>query len=110
MWQLCCRETDPEWEKDIEAETKDECSKYGTVLHVHVDKNSKARPGPRANLTGFAIMMMCFILQKAHSSNFRQFGNAQSNYSCVGNAHKRFSETTQDTALLACCVLPSGCV
>jgi len=37
------RETDPEWEKDIEAETKDECSKYGAVLHVHVDKDSKAR-------------------------------------------------------------------
>ena len=46
QYTCCCRETDPEWEKDIESETKDECSKYGAVLHVHVDKNSKARPCP----------------------------------------------------------------
>lgn len=87
MWRPCRRETDPEWEKDIEAETKDECSKYGTVLHVHVDKNSKARPGPRANLTGFATMMNCFILQMAYMNVIRQFGNWQSTHSCGGVAH-----------------------
>lgn len=36
------RETEPEWEKDIEEEVKEECSKYGEVLHIEVDKGSKA--------------------------------------------------------------------
>ena len=35
------RETEPEWDRDIADEAKEECSKYGSVLHVHVDRNSK---------------------------------------------------------------------
>ncbi|GMH41513.1 hypothetical protein BSKO_09423 [Bryopsis sp. KO-2023] len=34
-------ETEPSWESDIEDEVKEECSKYGEVLHIHVDKGSK---------------------------------------------------------------------
>ncbi|TPX47632.1 hypothetical protein SeMB42_g00393 [Synchytrium endobioticum] len=33
-------ETEPNWEKDIEEDVKQECSKYGQVQHVAVDKDS----------------------------------------------------------------------
>ncbi|KAJ3337810.1 hypothetical protein HDU93_000485 [Gonapodya sp. JEL0774] len=33
-------ETGDAWEKDIEEDVKDECSKFGTIIHIHVDKNS----------------------------------------------------------------------
>ena len=38
-----CRETEPTWDQDIAADVKDECSKYGPVSHVHVDKDSKVQ-------------------------------------------------------------------
>lgn len=38
-----CRETEPNWDEDIEKDVKEECSKYGAVNHAHVDKNSKVR-------------------------------------------------------------------
>lgn len=34
------RETEPNWEKEIAEDVKDECSKFGSILHVHVEKNS----------------------------------------------------------------------
>merc|ERR1719309_1696703 len=34
------KETDKGWEDDIALDVKDECSKYGQVLHCKVDKNS----------------------------------------------------------------------
>ncbi|CAK0743154.1 hypothetical protein CVIRNUC_001447 [Coccomyxa viridis] len=34
-------ETEPNWDEDIARDVKEECSKYGTVNHAHVDKNSK---------------------------------------------------------------------
>lgn len=39
-----CRETEPDWDKEIGDDVKEECSKYGSVLHSHVDRNSKVRP------------------------------------------------------------------
>jgi hypothetical protein len=36
-----CRETEPDWDTDIAADVKDEAGKYGPVLHIFVDKNSK---------------------------------------------------------------------
>ena len=36
-----CREEEPNWDQDIAGDVKDECSKYGAVGHVHVDRNSK---------------------------------------------------------------------
>ncbi|XP_019231356.1 PREDICTED: RNA-binding protein 39 [Nicotiana attenuata] len=33
-------ETDPEFDLDIKDDVKEECSKYGRVKHIHVDKNS----------------------------------------------------------------------
>lgn len=36
-----CRETEPEWDKDIAEDVKEECSKFGSVGHVYVDRNSK---------------------------------------------------------------------
>ena len=39
-----CRETEPNWDEEIEKDVKEECSKYGAVNHAHVDKNSKVRP------------------------------------------------------------------
>ena len=43
---LTRRETEPNWDEDIEKDVKEECSKYGAVNHAHVDKNSKVRAGP----------------------------------------------------------------
>ncbi|TMW97526.1 uncharacterized protein [Solanum lycopersicum] len=33
-------ETDPEFDLDIKDDVKEECSKYGRVKHIHVDKNT----------------------------------------------------------------------
>ena len=35
------RETEPDWDLEIAADTKEECAKFGQVLHLHVDRNSK---------------------------------------------------------------------
>lgn len=42
-WGLACRETEPEWDKDIAEDVKEECGKFGEVTHVYVDRNSKVR-------------------------------------------------------------------
>lgn len=34
-------ESDPGWPEEIAQDTKDECGKYGEVVHVHVDPASK---------------------------------------------------------------------
>eukprot|EP00243_Klebsormidium_subtile_P011432 TRINITY_DN6488_c0_g2_i3.p1 TRINITY_DN6488_c0_g2~~TRINITY_DN6488_c0_g2_i3.p1 ORF type:complete len:442 (-),score=89.84 TRINITY_DN6488_c0_g2_i3:453-1778(-) len=34
------KETEPDWDLDIADDTKEECSKYGAVKHIFVDKNS----------------------------------------------------------------------
>lgn len=31
-------QTDPEFDLDIKDDVKEECSKYGRVKHIHVDK------------------------------------------------------------------------
>lgn len=36
------RETEPDWEMEIAGDTKEECAKFGSVLHLHVDRDSKA--------------------------------------------------------------------
>lgn len=36
------RETEPDWDLEIGADTKEECAKFGQVAHLHVDRNSKA--------------------------------------------------------------------
>ncbi|KAK2078141.1 hypothetical protein QBZ16_004009 [Prototheca wickerhamii] len=38
-------ETEPGWAEDIGADVRDECTKFGDVLHAHVDANSKVRCG-----------------------------------------------------------------
>ena len=49
---LCpCREEEPNWDQDIAGDVKDECSKYGAVGHIHVDRNSKVLTWRAANLT-----------------------------------------------------------
>ncbi|CAD7700816.1 unnamed protein product [Ostreobium quekettii] len=35
------QESEPDWDKEIGDDVRDECSKYGEVSHVHVDRNSK---------------------------------------------------------------------
>jgi len=37
------RETEPDWPDEIAGDVKAECGKYGAVLHLHVDKDSKVR-------------------------------------------------------------------
>lgn len=34
-------ETEPDWEMEIAGDTKEECAKFGPVLHLHVDRDSK---------------------------------------------------------------------
>ena len=34
------REKDPDWDADIQDDVLEECTKYGHVFHIHVDKNS----------------------------------------------------------------------
>jgi RNA-binding protein 39 len=36
-------QTEPEWEKEVAEDVSDECSKFGAVLHLHVDKASQVR-------------------------------------------------------------------
>ena len=40
---LTTRETEPDWDKEIADDVKEECSKFGAVNHVYVDRNSKVR-------------------------------------------------------------------
>lgn len=45
MLTSCCkfslnREKDPDWDADIRDDVLEECTKYGHVFHIHVDKNS----------------------------------------------------------------------
>lgn len=44
-------QTEPEWEKEVAEDVRDECSKFGEVLHLHVDKNSQV-PGLRGGKGG----------------------------------------------------------
>lgn len=41
---LLCRETVPEWDKEIAEDVKGECGKFGAVSHIYVDRNSKVSP------------------------------------------------------------------
>ncbi len=34
-------QSEPDWEKEVAEDVRDECSKFGEVLHLHVDKNSQ---------------------------------------------------------------------
>ena len=34
-------EQDPHWDSDIQDDVLEECNKYGSVVHIYVDKNSK---------------------------------------------------------------------
>ncbi|KAK9803366.1 hypothetical protein WJX73_009745 [Symbiochloris irregularis] len=58
-------ETEQDWDQDIAEEAKEECSKYGGVLHVHVDRNSKgfvylrlSRPCPRIVQYGVGLQIL----------------------------------------------------
>ena len=35
------RETAADWDKEIGDDVKEECSKFGAVNHIYVDRNSK---------------------------------------------------------------------
>lgn len=39
-------QSEAEWEKEVAEDVKDECSKFGAVLHTHVDKNSQVSNSP----------------------------------------------------------------
>ncbi len=36
-----CRETEPDWDVDLRADMIEECTKYGPVLHVAIDKRDR---------------------------------------------------------------------
>ena len=63
-------ETEADWDLDIADEMRDECSKYGPLLHVWVDKNSQGHVYLRFHTTQAA--------QAAHAAlNGRWFGGRQ---------------------------------
>jgi len=35
------QETEPNWDEEIKQDIKEECSKYGSIQHIHVEKDSK---------------------------------------------------------------------
>jgi RNA-binding protein 39 len=38
-------ETGDHWDKEIQEDVRDECNKYGQVVHIYVDKESQVRIG-----------------------------------------------------------------
>ncbi|KAK1295717.1 Nucleolin 1 [Acorus calamus] len=48
-------ETEPDFELDIKDDIQDECSKFGTVKHIHVDKNSAGHVYLRFDTANSAI-------------------------------------------------------
>ena len=38
-------ETEPNWDEEIAEDVKGECSKFGTVTFIHVDRDSKVSKG-----------------------------------------------------------------
>ncbi|KAK1261340.1 Polyadenylate-binding protein RBP47A [Acorus gramineus] len=48
-------ETEPDFELDIKDDVQDECSKFGTVQHIHVDKNSAGHVYLRFDTANSAI-------------------------------------------------------
>mmetsp|Transcript_33646 Transcript_33646/g.95156 ORF Transcript_33646/g.95156 Transcript_33646/m.95156 type:complete len:532 (+) Transcript_33646:298-1893(+) len=77
-------ETEPDWEVEIGEDVKDECSKFGPVLHHHVDKMSK----------GFVYLKFATVdaAQKAQSAlNGRWFAGreviAEFQFASVYDAH-----------------------
>lgn len=45
---ICCyRESEPDWDTDLAEDVKGECqSKYGSVIHIKVEKDSEVCPQP----------------------------------------------------------------
>lgn len=43
-------QTEPDWVTEVAEDVKDECSKFGQVLHIYVDKDSQVRQLRRAGL------------------------------------------------------------
>jgi RNA-binding protein 39 len=37
------QQTEPNWVNEVAEDVREECSKFGAVLHVHVDKSSQVR-------------------------------------------------------------------
>lgn len=46
------REKDPDWDADIRDDVLEECTKYGQVYHIHVDKTSN-----QVCVTDFSIII-----------------------------------------------------
>ena len=65
------RETEPEWDNEIGEDVKGECSKFGTVTHHYVDRNSQVRLSrlclimipqwPLLNLLAARAPHLCFL-------------------------------------------------
>ena len=53
---LVNRESEPTWDVDIGEDVKAECSKFGQVQHVFVDKNSKVHQ------TFSSPLLLCWAL------------------------------------------------
>jgi hypothetical protein len=56
---VCCRETEDNWEAEIADDVGGECSKYGPVQHVYVDKNSRGFVYVVSKLRVAAGVVMC---------------------------------------------------
>ena len=80
VYKLCvcvcvCRENEPGWEVDIREDVLEECSQFGAVLHIYVDKLSQGNVYVKcmtaqtataafANLNGrFFAGMVCVLME-----------------------------------------------
>ncbi|KAI8365936.1 uncharacterized protein BYT42DRAFT_618387 [Radiomyces spectabilis] len=63
-------ETEPDWERDLETDVKDECMQYGEVIHIHVNTESLGEVYIKFDSTDAAM-------KATHALNGRWFGGRQ---------------------------------
>lgn len=81
-------ETEPNWDEDIKNDVREECKKFGSVLHVYVDKNSQ----------GFVYMKLGSInaaTSAINALNGRWFAGRQlaADYMSESTYHDRFPDS-----------------
>ncbi|GAU96498.1 hypothetical protein RvY_07933 [Ramazzottius varieornatus] len=82
-------ETDPDWDQELAQEIVDECSQYGGVVHVSVDKNS---PEGLVYVKSVSISAAALAVQHLHG---RYFAGRMitANYIPPMNYHQLFKES-----------------
>ncbi|KAJ3075103.1 hypothetical protein HDU98_009171 [Podochytrium sp. JEL0797] len=81
------QETEPNWDTEIRDDVKDECSKYGKIVHIAVDKNSQGFIYLKFDAIPFAQLAI-------NALNGRFFAGKQISAACMLDVvyHARFPE------------------